>query len=196
MLKGDEKLLDPFGGTGKIFSLLEYHPSLNISSIEIEKEWASIDNRTIIANALDIPFSENAFDVICTSPTYGNRMADHHKAKDNSKRMTYTHVLGRDLHKDNSGKMQWGDEYRSFHSHVWLECRRVLKNGGNMILNIKNHVRNGETQPVTEWHCDSLGSMGFEMVEHVHIVTPSMRMGSNFEKRIPCESVIRFILQK
>ena len=30
---------------------------------------------------LELPWPENTFDAICTSPTYGNRMADHHDAR-------------------------------------------------------------------------------------------------------------------
>lgn len=46
---------------------------------------------TIVGNALYLPFRDRAFDGIVTSPCYGNRMADHHDARDDSKRNTYTH---------------------------------------------------------------------------------------------------------
>ena len=48
--------------------------------------------------------------------------------------------------------MQWGDAYRSFHVKAWREAWRVLRPGGRFVLNIKDHIRNGERMPVTDWH--------------------------------------------
>jgi hypothetical protein len=68
-------------------------------------------------------FDDATFDAICTSPTCGNRMADHHEARDISPRHTYRHVLGRPRTPGNSGALQWGDgiageEYRALHVAV------------------------------------------------------------------------------
>ena len=81
-----------------------------------------------------------------TSPTYGDRLADHHDARDGSVRHSYKHDLGRDLHPDNSGAMQWGPAYRDFHTAAWVEVRRVLRPGGRFVLNVKDHVRGGVVQ--------------------------------------------------
>ena len=111
-------------------------------------------------------FGDATFDAICTSPTYGNRMADHHNARDASPRHTYRHVLGRPLTRGNSGALQWGDgiageEYRALHVAVWTECRRVLKPGGIFVLNVKDHIRGGVLQEVTKWHSVALLMLGF-----------------------------------
>jgi len=195
MLKGDESLLDPFAGTGKIHSLLDFHPNLKIQAIEIEPEWARIDARTILGNALCLPFKDSSFDAICVSPTYGNRMADRDKRSWKYVK-TYSTALGRMLNKNNSGSMQWGDSYREFHIKAWTECKRVLRNNGTFILNIKNHIRNGQEQLVTEWHVSTLTSINFSVMEHIKVQVPSMRKGTNSEKRIPYESIIRLILSK
>lgn len=196
MSKGSKRLLDPFGGTGKIFLLNYWYPDLEIQAIEIEPEWAKINPRTTLGNALSLPWEDNYFDAICTSPTYGNRMAD--KLPDNGKykRMGYADKLGRNLNPDNSGTMQWGEEYRLFHIKAWKEATRVLCFGGMFILNIKNHIRNGAEQFVTEWHIETLLSFGYKLIEHEKIKTPSMRYGKNGEVRIEYESVIKFILEE
>lgn len=185
------KLLDPFAGTGRIFELAR--PGLCIVGIEIEEEWAGSRNGMACANALSLPFPTGSFDAICTSPTYGNRMADHHNARDASRRVTYRHAIGRPLHPQNSGAMQWGAEYRAFHEKAWMECRRVLRPGGVFVLNIKDHIRGGERQAVTDWHIATILQLGFTHAESRHVPTPGMRFGANANTRIAYESVVKFV---
>jgi tRNA G10 N-methylase Trm11 len=192
MLNGSKRIFDPFGGTGKVFLLNHWMPDVEIFGTEIEPEWAKHNRRTVNGNALHLPFADNSFDAICTSPTYGNRMADG--LLDGYERITYTSKIGRKLHTENSGAMQWGDGYRSFHFTAWMEATRVLQPGGVFVLNIKNHIRAGVEQLVTEWHIDTLQMLGYRLIEHKRINTPSMRYGANSEKRIEYESVIKFSL--
>lgn len=187
MLSTARRVLDPFGGTGKIFAL---DIPAEIHAIELEPEWAQCDKRMTVGNALHLPYAPATFDAVCTSPTYGNRMAD--RLLDGYERITYTAKLGRKLSADNSGGMQWGDEYRRFHVQAWTEARRVLAPGGVFVLNIKNHIRGGVEMLVTEWHIDALQSLGFVMLEHVKVATPSMRFGQNGGARVGYESVIKF----
>jgi hypothetical protein len=158
-----------------------------------------MNKRTLVGNALFMPWKSGAFDAICTSPTYGNAMAkvllpsekwtkDHHT-------VTYSSFINRRLHSDNSGKMLWGEKYRDFHRSAWIEATRVLSAGGSFILNIKNHILDGEEQKVTEWHIETLTGLGYIEVETIRINTPSMRYGRSSEKRIEFESVIHFILR-
>ena len=192
MLKGCRRILDPFGGTGKVFLLNQWLPDADIDAVEIEARVAAINPRTTHGNAKYLPWPDNTFDAICTSPTYANRMADHHNAKDGSKRRTYRHMFGEELHPDNSGAMQWGDDYRALHVAAWTEARRVLQPRGRFVLNIKDHIRGGKTIPVTQWHIDTLTALGFTMQRHERINTPSMRYGKNSELRVEYESVILF----
>lgn len=195
MLKGCNRILDPFGGTGKVFLLNRWYPRAEIHAIEIEREWARI-GKAINGNALYLPFVDRAFDGVCTSPTYGNRMADYTMPADAKwSRISYVDYLGKRLSPDNSGNWQWGEKYKAFHLQVWKEAARVLRDRGVFVLNIKNHIRAGKEIFVTEWHIETLLSLGFELVEHVKIKTPSMRFGANREARIEHESVIKFVME-
>lgn len=189
MPAGPGRILDPFGGTGRTFELEKLCPGWTVECVEIEPEWAECNPRTIVGNALHLPFEDGSFDAIVTSPTYGNRMADHHNASDDSRRNTYKHTLGHDLDPDNSGILQWGNEYRVFHEKAWREARRVLVRDGLFILNCKNHIRGGVEMAVTEWHIFCLESIGFRTSRMLRVFQPGNRFGANGNLRIEYETI-------
>lgn len=180
-------VLDPFAGTGKIHQL-----GLESWGVELEPEWSGLHPRNIIGNALALPFPDDTFDAILTSPTYGNRMADHHNARDTSRRNTYKHALGRDLAPGNSGAMQWGDEYRSFHVAAWREARRVIRPNGYFVLNISDHIRKGQRQRVSAWHVRTLCENGFELLRWRRVATSRLRYGENHATRVDGERLYLF----
>ena len=190
------RLLDPFGGIGGIFTLTHKLFLTEIFCVEIEPEWAAYDSRITVGNALDLPYEDDYFDAACTSPTYGNRMADHHEARDSSKRNTYRHTLGRPLASKNSGQLQWGPRYREFHIQAWTELRRVLQPNARFVLNCKNHIRKGKIQRVTEWHVEVLNSLGFHQQEWISVLAGGNRQGQNGDLRVAHEDVILFNLSK
>jgi len=188
-LKKASKVLDPFAGTGKLKRII---PSAIL--LEIEPEWAGVA-KAIIGDATKMPFKNGYFDAICTSPTYGNRMADHfidHQKNKKYTRNTYRHCLGRSLHKNNSGRMQWGKKYQELHKKAWAECLRVLRENGILILNISNHIRAGEEIDVTTWHINTLKSIGFKLLYLYKIETPRQKMGANSKLRVLYESILIF----
>lgn len=188
-----ETVLDPFAGTGRVHELRERAGVVTTIGVELEPEWADKHPDTIQGNALQLTeqFEPDSVDAIVTSPTYGNRMADHHDAKDDSTRLTYKHTLGRDLNEDNSGQMQWGDEYRDFHRKAWAESVTVLKPGGIFTLNVKNHIRAGEVQRVTEWHINTLmHDFGLHLVAIDIIPGRGLAAGANTDQRTAFELVI------
>ena len=186
-------VLDPFAGEGGIHELRD-RAGVHTIGVEIEPEWAATHPDTRVGNALELgtTFAPGSIDAIVTSPTYGNRMADHHDAKDDSVRLTYKHTLGHDLHEDNSGQMQWGDEYRRFHETAWAEAEGALKPGGTLTLNIKNHIRDGQVQRVAEWHIDTLYGLGLHLTQMDMVPTSGLMAGANADKRTQAEYVLTF----
>ena len=188
-LSGCSRILDPFAGVGGVFKLAAWLPAAQIEAVELEPEWAAADARITVGSALALPWAAGHFDAVATSPAYGNRMADHHEARDSSHRHTYRHALGRPLSAGNAGGLQWGEQYRQFHQQAWAEARRVLRHGGLFALNCKDHFRAGERQPVTEWHIGELQRQGFVLVDRVQVACPGQRHGANADLRMEYETV-------
>ncbi len=182
-------VLDPFAGTGRIHELTNSYTI----GIELEPEWAAMHPRTFVGDATDLDrIADGSVDAVVTSPAYGNRMADHHNARDASKRNTYRHALGRDLSPNSSATLQWGDGYRALHERAWREARRVLRPGGRFVVNIKDHIRKGKQQHVSYWHLRTIKRLGFVPVQYVRVYTPGQRYGQNGAARLPYEWVLAF----
>lgn len=197
--RGVQTILDPFAGTGKVHDLRRY--GFETYGVEKEPEWAEqgapwtvvgnvLELREVIAAQAFYPRFPITFDACVTSPSFGNRMADNFDAKDGSRRHTYRHYLGRPIEGESSAVLQWGKKYRAFHVNAWAEVTEVVERF--FILNIKDHIRAGRRQPVTQWHIDCLHSLGWEMVEHRRIEAPGQRHGENHALRVPDESMILF----
>lgn len=213
-LHGRQMILDPMAGSGRIFDLERSLPGATIKAIEIEPEWADMHPKTQLGNALHLPFPPETFDAICVSPAYGNRMADNHKARDASKRNTYTHTLGRTLHPDNAGQLHWGAKYREFHVKAWTEARRVLKDDGIFVLNTKNFLKTKKITKralpdfetirfvdeergkmlvevdITGWHVKALERLGFVEMTRVSVNTRGNRQGANGGVRVSADDIV------
>lgn len=74
-----KRVLDPMAGVGYIYQVFP-----QAIGIELMPRWAAADERTRVGNILTMANSIGArqFQLIVTSPTYGNRMADSHNAQD------------------------------------------------------------------------------------------------------------------
>lgn len=192
-LKGYYWVLDPMAGVGTLARYLGMDAH-RVWSNDLELEWArQCPEPWSCSDARYMPqFRTGEFDAIATSPTYGNRMADHHNAKDASRRHTYRHYLGRPLTPGNTGQMQWGQEYKDTHLAIIAECVRVLRPGGRVVWNVKDHVRKGEVVYVSTWHIWALRYSGLRQVAVEDVPCPGQRHGQNGQARVDHEWVLVF----
>ncbi len=77
-------ILDPFAGTGKIHTIGDRtRVEVETWGVELMPRWAELHASTICGDATALPPAwSRTFDVVATSPCYGNRMADSHEARD------------------------------------------------------------------------------------------------------------------
>lgn len=183
-------ILDPFAGVGGIHALR--HWGHVTTGVELEPEWAAASPHTEVGDATRLRFGDASFDAVVTSPAYGNRMADHHEARDDSRRNTYRHALGRPLSDGNAGAMQWGAAYRRLHASAWIEAVRVVRPGGLVVVNVSNHIRAGVEQLVAEWHAETLIRLGCRIHEMRRVSTPRNGFGANGDVRVDGELVMAF----
>jgi hypothetical protein len=192
-------VLDPMAGVGTIHDLNDCD-YIATFGIEIEPLWADAHPRTMQGDATALPWQDDFFDVIAVSPVYGNRMSDHHNAKDGSRRTTYTHNLraatGDDsvaLQANNAGRLYaYRDDYWDLHAAAWEESVRVLRSGGMFLLNTSDFVRNGERVRVTQGHVNMLVALGLVVRDWRKIETPRMRYGQNSAARVDAEDLVVF----
>lgn len=120
-----------------------------------------------------------------------------------SKRRSYAHDLRR-LTNDperpltagsSAGFYSWQSAYWDHQARYWLEARRVLRPGGLIAVDVKDHdrtvtrVRAGvkttskQRQRVVAGHRLILQRLGFELEAAVPLAAPGLRYGANFEAR-------------
>lgn len=197
------KVLDPFAGVGTLMpvvrSITHGREHCDAAGVELEPEWACGDVDVVIGDALQLFLivDESTFDVVATSPCYGNRMADHHDAQEDSERHTYKHKLGRDPLPGSAAVLQWGPDYRKFHGEAIGQMLYALKgravdpdDRGLLIVNMSNHPRGGVEQRVVEWWVNELLVHGCYMRGVWPIETRRQRHGANGELRCENEFVI------
>jgi tRNA G10 N-methylase Trm11 len=185
-LLGESKLvLDPFSGVGTIAELEPY--GFETIGVEIEPEWA----HSVLGDSRYLPFKDTSFDAVCTSPTYGNRMADSftdHKLEKAYVRNTYHHHLKRKLSVYNTGRYHFGNTYLSLHRHIWKEVARVLKHDGKIVLNTKNFIHNNIITDVTGAHINILKENEFDIDVQFDVPTNGLQFGAN-RNRVGYETI-------
>lgn len=184
---GIASALDCFGGVGGIHSL-----PVTTFGIELEPIWAACQSGPVaVGDATRLPIRDNAVHAVITSPVYGNRMSDHHNARDDSKRNTYTHTLGQKLRDGNAGAMKFpGRQYEDLHRRAWSEARRIASR--YLIVNCSDFIARGAVVEVCAWHMDEITKLGMTHVETALVETRRNRFGANGGARVDHEKVMVF----
>lgn len=188
------RILDPFAGIGTTAKCL---PDYDVVGIEIEEEWANQHSTTICGDSKEIIPTLGKFDVVLTSPTYGNRMADDFKATNQTGRITYRHKLGHSLSRGTTANLHFNrknQRYETLHQEIWRLCVEALNDNGLFILNCKDFIANNKIQQVTKWHIETLETLGMKVISQSQVNSKGMRFGANREKRIDYENVV--VLEK
>lgn len=164
-IKKGEFVLDPFGGTGRIHDLAD-EMGWKSAAVEIEPEWAAMHPRTKQGDSTKLTkmawlkrLVTRYFGIaaVITSVCYGNRMADHHNAKERCKSC------------GGSGKVPLGDPRGT---GIWpieateQDCARCGGHGRNKYkrLTYKHRLdrRDPETGEVMDLHPRNTGQMHFK----------------------------------
>lgn len=212
------RVLDPFAGVGRqrLEDAIGLASAIEVVGVELQPEWG--DDKTVQGDATSLPAEwSGQFGVVATSPTFGNRMADHHQAADTCKtcggngrvvddrqcptckgtcvswRNTYAHSLrrqGGDLVRGSAAGMAWGYEYRQLHELAVMEMLRVTVEGGLLLVNMSNHLVTGYEQQVVEWWVNQFLHRYCTIVEVRRVQTRRQRNGANGEQRVDGEVVI------
>lgn len=193
----DFRILDPFAGTGRIHELADAEHQIVTIGNEIEAEWAHMHPYTFQGDAMHLPWCVWSFDMVVTSPTYGNRYSDHHNPQDISVRRSYTFDIrnttgdmDRQLNPNNTGLYGFTTpKYKNLHIAAWHEVWRVLKPGGAFVLNISDFISHKKVVNVCRWHIDILTGMGFNVEREIEVPTARLRYGRNWESRVAFEKI-------
>ena len=198
---GPAKILDPFAGTGKIARLRSWLPQAEFYGYEIEPEWADTGPR----GRLHLHHRRQPADALPRRHVrrhlhQPDLRQPHGRSSRGARRQPAPHLPPRarpaadtrELRGAAMGRWHRRREYRALHVAVWTECRRVLKPGGIFVLNVKDHIRGGVLQEVTNWHAVTLLMLGFVCTRRVHVPCPGQRHGANGHLRVDYESVLQF----
>ena len=182
------RVLDPMAGLGGALSLrsmLGSHVDVVVSDIHV---WDGAHPAVVQGDAAELPHDDGVFGAVVTSPPFGNRLADR-LSVDGDQRLTYADRRGADAEEGDVSGMQWGDAYRRAMTAVWAECCRVLAPGGVLVVEVKDHIREGRWIEVAEWHTLTLTGLGMEPVALRHVTAAGVRGVANQHRRVGVTTV-------
>ena len=189
------RVLDPFAGTGRVHRLARAGAVTTVG-VEIEPEWAGLHPHTVCADCIAWMLARarrggsGRFDLIVTSPCYGNRFSDCHEAKDGSRRRSYRHDLDRMPTDGSAGVLPWGPRYWSFHAEAYRAMHAILVPGGRALVNVSDFYRNETLVHAVEWHQGAMYGAGFVQAGRPRwIATSRMTEGAN-RQRAEAEAIL------
>lgn len=199
------KLLDSFGGVGRIHQLDDI---ARTRAVELRPRWAACHARTRVGDATRLPhWWTQSFHVWATSPCYGNRLRDHHVANDSCKtcvgktgvvdpscrvckgrglssRRSYAHDYGEPFeHEHDGGVLRFGtDAYSSLHERAYQQAHRVVVDGGGALLNVSDFYEQKQLVDAVSWHRAAMRDVGWRYVRTVPVVTKRLLHGANRQR--------------
>lgn len=173
-------ILDPMAGTGSILlAALNQHPTL---AGDVEPYWSRLLNRNalrirrrhlIVApiltarwDAARLPIPNASLDTIVTSPPYFDLFSNWNRKQANylDGRHMGPNGLSYGDHPQQIGNLHVYEDYLRAMRAVYMECRRILRPGGKLILIVGNKVREKRIIPVTEDTCTLVTANGFDLL--------------------------------
>lgn len=203
------RVIDPMAGVGGVHQLARRSNrpggyTVSTLGVEIEPEWAACHERTECADALEW-LAQRRFvrgteryqlaRMWVMSPTYGNRMADHHEATDDSVRHGYRFDLGRMPSAGSSATLHYGPDYWEFHAHLYRLMLGASPPGTRFALNVSDFIRGKTVVPAATWHLGAAIGAGWlvdRRTRVTRIATPRLGHGENHDARVPAEMVFQF----
>lgn len=80
--------------------------------------------------------------------------------------------------------------YWELHEKAWAEARRVLVDGGLMLLDVKDFVERYKVVPVAAGHRAILEALGFHVEAEVPVVADGLRNGANHSLRTDTQTIL------
>lgn len=213
--------IDPFAGRDGVRLLSEsVGTSVTVLGIEIEEEWANEGRNTTCGDSAamrwsdiqrfatslkpgysgDRPMWREA--IVVTSPAYGGRFADQYLGTPEEQRLraetgkmprrrSYAISLNRRLTEGSGAALQWGPAYRQLHLDIMLNW--VEWGVAGAVINISDHYRDHELQPVTRWWIEAMTNLaGFDLLDDRAVRTSRFKDGANRDARAEVEHVLVF----
>lgn len=194
-----DHVYDPMAGIGTVADIF---PDLRPFGCELEPEYAAEADWIRSGNCLD---DRDTFGFVCTSPPYGNRMADQYlgtaaeralRAETGKKprRNGYAMDLNRRLTDGSAAALQWGPKYRLAMTEIWEHLSRFnVDVTGHLLVNVASHFRGGVYAEVSEWTLKTiLRQEGMVLIDYDFVPTPGNRDGANRELRVGGEHLFLF----
>ncbi len=187
-------IIDIMGGTGKAGLLKQFNEKIKTVTInELESEWAiqakqnGVD--TIITG--DARTVTGRFNVIVTSPPYGNRLADNFKpSQHDSKRRMYAGDLGRAPSNGSTCCSHFG---RGYESQMIDIISRAIKNiiHDRIVWNTSNFIRDFKEVDIFSFYKRVFESLGYKIVARERVSTKRHRgVGANTHLRVEYEDIV------
>lgn len=178
-LPGD-RVLDPMAGTGSLFlassvgnrrvicgEIEDWLMPIIGSNLRRHGNWSYHWPGAYRGDAAKLPLADGSVDACLFSPPYWDTFSDWHVTSRRLKNKhrgphgsAYADERGSKI-KRNAGNEHVYEHYLRAMFPIYVECRRVLKPGGRMVLIVKDKIHGGQRVPLVDDTVTMLKALGF-----------------------------------